>query len=93
MKLEIIYALIAFSGGLASYLQTYLNTWDFHIGRMLAQTLVGMFAGIVCVWFWGILGLKDWVSYAFAGLGAFFGEKSLNKIEKFFNKKYGVSSD
>lgn len=85
---EILYVTIAAAGGMARYLQHYLNDGEFSIAHFLSHIFVSSFSGYMFYQFAvNILGLPEATVAVCAGLGGWMGVEALKMIESFFKDK------
>lgn len=85
---EVVYVTIAAVGGIARYLQRYLNEGTFIWQHFVAHIFVSSFSGYMFYQFSvNILGLPDSTLAIFAGLGGWMGVEALKMIESFFKDK------
>lgn len=85
---EIIYVLVAAAGGVARYLQHYLNEGTFTWQHFFAHVIVSSFSGYMFYSFAsGILGMPDSTVSIFAGLGGWMGVEALKMLETIIKNK------
>lgn len=84
---EIIYGLIAVTGGIARYLNGYVDGRKFKFGIFLASAVVAGFSGYMFALLGTSLFLPDPMPYIFAGCGGFFGEQTMKFIMEMITKE------
>lgn len=93
IPVEVMYVTIAAIGGIARYLQNYLNDGKFAVRRFMASIVVSSFSGYMFYQFaLHLLNIPDNMVGVFAGIGGWMGVEAMKVIdslivEKFFNKK------
>lgn len=85
---EVVYVAIAAAGGIARYLQRYLNEGTFIWQHFIAHVFVSSFSGYMFYQFSvNILSLPEGTVAVFAGLGGWMGVEALKMIESVIKKK------
>ena len=84
---EVLYVLVSAMGGVAKYLNEYLNGGKFHFGLFLANILLSAFSGLMFKLFGESIGLNQNILYMFAGIGGFMSSSSLNLIANILSRK------
>lgn len=88
---EIIYVFVAAFGGIARYLQHYLNDGTFYWMHFFAHIFVSMFSGYMFFHFaTDIAGMPETTVAIFAGLGGWLGVEALKMMESFVKDKFVV---
>ena len=86
---EIIYVAVAAAGGIARYLQLYLNEGTFAWQHFIAHTLVSSFSGYMFYQFaTNVVGMGDNTIPIVAGLGGWMGVEALKLLEATLKKKF-----
>lgn len=84
---EIVYVAVAAAGGIARYLQHYLNGSPFSWSRMIAHAGVACFSGYMFYSFSiDILGFPESTAAVFTGLGGWMGAEALKLLEDTLSK-------
>lgn len=86
-SLELFYVAVAAIGGIARYLQIYLETGEFKFGCFLAHTFVSAFSGVMFGEVGALLGLANVSLLALVGMGGYMGAETLKLIEKNLERK------
>ena len=85
---EIIYVVIAAFGGIARYLQFYLNEGAFAWQHFIAHIFVSSFSGYMFYQFaTNVLNFPDNTIAIFAGLGGWMGVEALKMAEAMIRQK------
>lgn len=85
---EIVYVLVAAAGGVARYLQHYLNDGGFTWQHFIAHVIVSSFSGYMFYNFANnVLGFPDNTVAIFAGLGGWMGVEALKMLESIIKKR------
>lgn len=85
---EVIYVTIAAFGGIARYLQHYLNEGAFAWQHFIAHVLVSSFSGYMFYQFaTNVLNFPENTIAIFAGLGGWMGVEALKMAETIIKKK------
>lgn len=71
------YAIVAFAGGFARYLESYLKTGKFNVGLALANVFISGFSGIMFANAAALLDLDSQWMFVLAGVGGFVGGKAV----------------
>lgn len=86
---EIAYVLMAAIGGVARYLQVYLNEGKFAWQHFIAHTFVSAFSGYMFFQFGSnVLQLGDNYMPIMAGLGGWMGVEALKMLELFIKRRW-----
>jgi len=85
--IEIIYGAIATIGGVARYLNDYINGRGFRITVFLASAFVSAFGGFMFALLGETMGLPENMLYLMAGLGGFFSDQSVKLAMEYVTKK------
>jgi hypothetical protein len=83
---EFIYVAVAAIGGLARYLQKYLEDGKFSFSHLFAHLIVSAFSGYMFGEFGLWLGLGDSSLFLLVGMGGYMGTESLKLVETFLTK-------
>jgi len=85
---ELAYVAVAVIGGIARYLQNYLNNGDFTMRHFCAHVFVSAFSGYMFYQFTiEVLHLPPSISPIVAGLGGWLGVEAMKMIEVSIRKK------
>lgn len=86
---ELIYVTTAAIGGIARYLQLYLNEDQFMWHHLLAHTFVSAFSGYMFFQFaHNIIGMDETAMPVIAGMGGWMGVEALKTIESIIKKRF-----
>lgn len=86
---EIMYVIVAAAGGVARYLQHYLNDGGFTWQHFFAHVIVSSFSGYMFYNFAsGILNMPNNTVAIFAGLGGWMGVEALKMLESIIKKRF-----
>jgi len=85
--IELIFAILAVSGGVARYLNGYANGAPFKFSIFIASIFVAGFSGYMFALLGTSLSLPQSMLYMMAGTGGFMGEQSIKLIMEYLNKK------
>ena len=86
-SIELVYVTVAAVGGMARYLQKYLEEGDFRFRHMLAHLFVSAFSGYMFGEFGLWLGLEERSLFLLVGIGGYMGTESLKLIETVMKKR------
>jgi hypothetical protein len=78
--IELIWATVAVMGGVARYLNSYVNGHHFRLSILVASAVVAGFSGMMFALFAESMKLPSPMPHIFAGMGGFFGEQTLKFI-------------
>jgi hypothetical protein len=78
---ELIYVFIEAVGGVARYLQKYLEEGEFNIRHFFAHLFVSAFSGYMFGEFGLWVGLGDGALFLLVGMGGYMGTETLKLIE------------
>jgi fluoride ion exporter CrcB/FEX len=85
---EIIYVAVAAFGGIARYLQFYLNEGAFAWQHFIAHVFVSSFSGYMFYQFaTNVLNFPDTTIAIFAGIGGWMGVEALKMMETVLKRK------
>ena len=85
---ELFYVTVAAIGGVARYLQAYLNEGEFALRHFCAHVLISAFSGYMFYQFAiNILSLPETLIPVVAGLGGWMGVESMKMLEDWLRKK------
>ena len=84
---ETIYVLVSAMGGVAKYLNEYMNTGKFHLGMFVANIFLSGFSGIMFKLFGESLGLNHNMLFMLAGVGGFMSSSALSLLANVVAKK------
>lgn len=87
LPIELIYGLIAVGGGIARYLNAYVNGQRFHFSIFVASTVVAGFSGFMFALLGETLNLPQTMIHVMAGVGGFCGDQTLKLIMEYTQKK------
>lgn len=85
---EVLYVVVAAIGGMARYLQHYLNEGQFSFRHLMAHLFISAFSGYMfyhCAT--DILGLPETTIAIFAGIGGWMGVEALKMVETVIKRK------
>lgn len=86
---EVAYVFMAAVGGIARYLQSYLNEGAFAWQHFVAHTFVSAFSGYMFYQFGSnVVGLPASAMPVVAGLGGWMGVEALKMLEAFIKRKW-----
>lgn len=85
--LELMYPIIAVMGGLARYLNSYINGTPFRISLFVASGFVAGFSGYMFALLGDSLQFPFTVTYVMAGVGGFFGDQTMKFIMEILSKR------
>ncbi len=84
---EIFYVILAMTGGIARYLNSFANGSPFKFSILIASAFMAGFSGLIFALFGEATGMPHTVQFIMAGLGGFFGEQTLKFVLERFIKK------
>ena len=85
---EVIYVAVAATGGIARYLQHYLNEGTFTWQHFLAHVFVSSFSGYMFYQFSvNVFGFPETTTAVFAGIGGWMGVEALKMLETIIKKR------
>lgn len=87
IPIELLFALAAFVGGIARYLNGYSNGVPFLLGLFIAGSLVSGFAGFMFALLGLSMDLPQPILFIMAGTGGFFGDQTMKLILEYVTKK------
>lgn len=87
---EIIYGFIAVGGGIARYLNGYVDGHKFRLGIFLAAACVAGFSGYMFALLANSMSLPSPMPQIFAGVGGFFGEQTMKLILETISRRSKV---
>lgn len=87
VPIEIIYGILAVMGGVARYLNSFVNGQKFRFSVFLASAVVAGFSGFMFALLGESLALPSAMKNVMAGIGGFFGEQSLKFIMEIIQRK------
>ncbi len=90
MKLEAlqwIYGLVAVFGGIARYLNGYVNGERFKFSILVASAFVAGFSGYMFAALGESLAMPQQMLFVMAGVGGFFGEQTMKFILEYTQKR------
>ena len=76
----VLISLMAISGGVARYAQSYLDGQKFSLFKFIASMAVSGFAGVMFGYFGITLGLRGEIVHVFSGIGGFYGTATLHYL-------------
>ena len=85
--MEIVYGILAIAGGVARYLNSYVNGQKFKLGIFFASAVVAGFSGFMFALLGGTMNLPQTLISVMAGVGGFFGDQTLKFIMEYVTKK------
>lgn len=85
--LELVYVAVAAIGGIARYLQIYLETGEFKFKRFVAHTFVSAFSGVMFGEAGLFFGLENVSLFLLVGMGGYMGAETLKLIERNLEKR------
>ncbi len=84
---EMIYGFVAIAGGVARYLNGYVNGQRFKLSIFLASAFVAGFSGYMFALLGTSMNMPQGFLYMMAGAGGFFGEQTMKFIMEYITKK------
>ena len=87
IPIEIIYGAIAIAGGIARYLNGYINGEKFKLRILIASAIVAGFSGFMFALMGQNMNMPAQFINVMAGVGGFFGEQTLKFIMENIEKK------
>jgi LydA holin phage, holin superfamily III len=87
IPIEIIYGAIAIAGGIARYLNGYVNGERFKLRILVASAIVAGFSGFMFALLGQTMAMPAPMINVMAGVGGFFGEQTLKFIMEYAEKK------
>ena len=87
IPIELIWGIIAISGGIARYLNSYITGQKFKFSIFVASALVAGFSGYMFALLGETLVLPAPMTHVMAGVGGFFGEQTMRLILESIKKK------
>ena len=90
--IEILYALIAVAGGIARYLNGFVNGVPFKLSIFLASAVVSGFSGLMFAYLGISMHLPAPFLYMMAGCGGFFGDQTMKFVMEYLTKKTAQQS-
>lgn len=85
---EFFWVLAAVAGGVARYLNGYVNGHKFNLPTFIASAFVAGFSGVMFALWGDTMDLPAQVIHMMAGVGGFFGEQTMKFILERIAKKY-----
>lgn len=76
----VLISLMAISGGVARYAQSYLEGQRFSLFKLIASMVVSGFSGVMFGYFGITLGLRGEIIHVFSGIGGFYGTATLHYL-------------
>lgn len=87
--IEILFAIIAIAGGIARYLNSFVNGEPFKFSIFLASAFVAGFSGMMFYYLGLTMDLPTPFLAMMAGTGGFFGEQTMKYIMEYITHKAG----
>lgn len=87
IPVEVIYGSVAIAGGIARYLNGYVNGERFKLRILVASAIVAGFSGIMFALLGETINLPSQMVHMMAGVGGFFGDQTLKFIMEYTQKK------
>lgn len=88
VSVEGVYVAVAAAGGIARYLQKYLEEGKFGFRHLIAHTIVSAFSGYMFGEFGLWLGMGERALFLLVGIGGYMGTESLKVIETIIKKRF-----
>lgn len=88
LPVEFFYTMFALAGGVARYLNGYIEGKSFNFSMFLASTIVSAFSGLMFSILGSSLSLPINIQFMMAGLGGFFGDQTMKLILDYVSNKY-----
>ena len=85
--IELIYAVIAITGGIARYLNSFVNGQPFRLSIFIASAFVAGFSGMMFYYLGVTMSLPTPFLAMMAGTGGFFGEQSMKYVMEYVTKR------
>lgn len=85
--IELIWAMIAIFGGIARYLNAYVEGQKFKVSIFLASAFVAGFSGFMFALLGDSLQMPGPITHIMAGVGGFFGEQTMKLIFEIMSKR------
>ena len=87
LPIEVVYGILAVAGGIARYLNSYVNGEKFKLRILIASAVVAGFSGFMFALLGETMNMPTSLLHIMAGVGGFFGEQSLKFIMEYITKK------
>jgi len=87
LPIELIYGVVAIAGGIARYLNGYVNGQRFKLSVFFASAFVAAFSGLMFALMGESLNMPQQVIHLMAGCGGFFGEQTMKFIMEWLGKR------
>jgi hypothetical protein len=87
VPVEVIYGALAVTGGVARYLNSFVNGQKFKFSIFIASAVVAGFSGFMFALLGGTMNLPQPLISVMAGVGGFFGDQTLKFIMEYIVKK------
>ena len=87
LPIEIVYGILAVTGGIARYLNSYVSGQKFKFSVLLASAVVAGFSGFMFALLGETMAMPATMIHIMAGVGGFFGEQTLKFIMEYVGKK------
>lgn len=87
LPIELVYGVVAVVGGVARYLNGYVNGEGFKLSVFLASAFVSGFGGFMFALLGQSLQMPEGMLWVMAGIGGFFSDQTLKYILEFLTKK------
>lgn len=87
MPVEFLWGILAVGGGMARYLNSFVNGAPFSFGLLAASAFVAGFSGYMFALLGKSLQVGPETLYVMAGVGGFFGEQTMKLIYEYYSKQ------
>lgn len=87
LPIEVIMALVSILGGIARYLNGYLNGGGFKLSLFISSIIVSGFGGLMFGWLGLSMSLPDSILFVMSGIGAYFSEQTLRFVYEIVKNK------
>lgn len=84
---ETMFVVIAIAGGMARYLNSYVNGSPFKISMFIASTFVSAFSGMMFAYLGVALSIPFPLLWMMSGVGGFFGDQTMKFIFEYLQKQ------
>lgn len=84
---EYIYVGLAFTGGMARYLNNYISGKPFSLSMLLASSIISAFSGLMFSLLGSALDMPINIQFMMAGLGGYFGDQTMKLLLEILKNK------
>lgn len=87
LPVELVYGIVAVTGGLARYMNSYINGTKFRFSILIASALVAGFSGFMFALLGETMDMPSRILHIMAGVGGFFGDQTLKFLMEYVQNK------